>query len=212
MHLHLVIANAAQVCWHLATDLLYNKPASGYVRRGLCRRICCKLSTDVISQSCARSLCLEALASLTDLLQVASTGRVARSLHFWGQIFNNALCFSLYLPFVFFVYLTALMTIWPQKCSDLATLSTGCLSKSTNGSSTNATNLILTHPLQLVATLLQVCCNLFASCCKSVEFTTCNKSVAFWLRISWASEWSLFILCALNCRQLLPFFLPWQNT
>ena len=48
--------------------------------------------------------------------------RAARSLHFWGQILNNALCFSLYLPFVFFVYLTTLMTIWPQKCSDLATL------------------------------------------------------------------------------------------
>ena len=35
------------------------------------------------------------------------------------MLFN---CFSLYLLFVFFVYLTTLMTIWPQKCSDLATL------------------------------------------------------------------------------------------
>ena len=30
--------------------------------------------------------------------------------------------FLLFLPFVFFVYLTTLMTIWLQKCSDLATL------------------------------------------------------------------------------------------
>ena len=48
--------------------------------------------------------------------------RVARLLHFWRQTFNNALCFLLYLPFVFFVYLTTVMKIWLQKCSDLATL------------------------------------------------------------------------------------------
>ena len=48
--------------------------------------------------------------------------RVAKLLHFWSQTFNNAHCFSLYLPFVFIVFLTTLMTIWLQKCSDLATL------------------------------------------------------------------------------------------
>ena len=136
MHLHLVIANAAQVCWHLATDLLYNKPASGYVRRGLCRRICCKLSTDMTSQKLcslahARSLCFR---------DFSKSNRLTASCH--NRLFLQA-------------------------CKWLV-----------------ATNLILTHPLQLVATLLQVCCNLFASCCKSVKLIACNKSVAFWLRIS----------------------------
>ena len=38
-----------------------------------------------------------------------------------GQTFDNTLSFSLYLPSVFSVYLTTLMTIWLQICSDLAT-------------------------------------------------------------------------------------------
>ena len=37
------------------------------------------------------------------------------------NFFKQYSCFSLYLPFVFFVFLTILMTIWLQKCSDLAT-------------------------------------------------------------------------------------------
>ena len=48
--------------------------------------------------------------------------RVARLLHFWSQTLNDALCFSLYLSFLFIVFVTILMTIWLQKCSDLATL------------------------------------------------------------------------------------------
>ena len=36
-------------------------------------------------------------------------------LNFWGQIFNNAHCLSLYSSFVSFVFLAALMTVWPQK-------------------------------------------------------------------------------------------------
>ena len=51
-----------------------------------------------------------------------SIARVARLPHFWSQPFNNALCFSSYLPFVFIVFLTTLIS-WLQKCSDLATLS-----------------------------------------------------------------------------------------
>ena len=39
-----------------------------------------------------------------------------------SQTFNNALCFSLYLPFVFFVFLTALMTVWLNYSRNLATL------------------------------------------------------------------------------------------
>ena len=56
-------------------------------------------------------------------LPSCSVSTVARLLHFWSQTFNNALCFSLYLPFVFIVFLATLMTIWLQKCSNLATVS-----------------------------------------------------------------------------------------
>ena len=71
---------------------------------------------------CLHTTNMTAVSGCCNLRIISTPNKVARSLHFWGQIFNNALCFSLYLAFVFFVYLTTLMTIWPQKCSDLATL------------------------------------------------------------------------------------------
>ena len=44
------------------------------------------------------------------------------SIHELGQIFNNALCFSLYWPFDFFVFLTKLMIVRPNYSRMLPTL------------------------------------------------------------------------------------------
>ena len=63
---------------------------------------------------------LKVLKFRTKVLNYQTT--VARLLHFWSQTFNNALCFSLYLPFVFIVFVATLMTIWLQKCGNLATV------------------------------------------------------------------------------------------
>ena len=47
--------------------------------------------------------------------------RVARFLHFWNPTLTMLFVF-LCICLVFFVYLTTLIKIWLQKCSDLATL------------------------------------------------------------------------------------------
>ena len=40
-----------------------------------------------------------------------------------NKAFNSALCFSLYLPVIFFVFLTALMMVWLIYSDNLPTLS-----------------------------------------------------------------------------------------
>ena len=48
--------------------------------------------------------------------------RVARLLHFWSQTLKQCSLFFFVFAFCFLCLLTKLMTIWLQKCSDLATL------------------------------------------------------------------------------------------
>ena len=50
------------------------------------------------------------MAEICDFVARIQVGNIYEK---FGQIFNNALCFSLYWPFIFFVFLTELVMVWP---------------------------------------------------------------------------------------------------
>ena len=61
-------------------------------------------------------------ATRVGTFEVCVPTRVARFLHFWSQLLTMLFDFLCICVLFFIVYLTTLMTIWLQECSDLATL------------------------------------------------------------------------------------------